>query len=251
MTKRTQPRSWVELPPKTIERALDGDRAAFEEVYTHYSGIVRGAVASRIRRWPSLSSQMEDILSDIWVQLLADDRKVLRYYDPDRGPFGYFIRLVAATKVSTVLRRQARRSGAAATIVDLPVEYDEEIERVLMQRDFIEALWAEAQTTLKDVDQQLLTQVLVLGRETKEVAAELGLKRDAAYQRINRLRRRLTQIAERLLADGSGTRRSSPDFAAAVLMQALVVLPTLTLGAPGSTVGRCFNPDVSSVSPKG
>jgi DNA-directed RNA polymerase specialized sigma24 family protein len=234
--------AWVELDPTTIQRALDGDRAAFTVLYRHYRGVVRGAVAARVRAWPSVTSQLEDILGEVWVQMLADDRRALRLYDPTRGELGYFIRLLAASRASTAIRRRMRQ---AAPLVPVDPDATEEIERAMLQRDFIEALWAKARPLIKDVDEELFVRVMVLGREAKEVALELGLRQDAAYQRIARLRSKLLRVAAELLAEEPGARPLAVERVQAVVTRALVLL---VLSSP--TVADDSNHDASDgVSP--
>jgi DNA-directed RNA polymerase specialized sigma24 family protein len=201
MKSKGKPCARVELAPITIQRALEGDRAAFARLYRHYRSIVRGAVAARVRAWPTMTSHMDDILGDVWVQMLADDRKALRCYDPRRGAFAYFIKLLAASRASSVIRRRASRKRQP-----VPVETgtEDQIEHVLLQRNFLETLWASAQPLIKDVDEELFVRVMVMGRETKEVALELGLGQDAAYQRITRLRDKLVCLAGKLRADERG-----------------------------------------------
>ena len=213
--------AWVELDPPTIQRALGGDRAAFTELYRHYRGVVRGAVAARVRVWPSVTSQLEDILGEVWVQMLADDRRALRLYDPQRGELGYFIRLLAASRASTAIRRRLRHATQLA-----PVDPDatEEVERAMLQRDFLEVLWAQARPLIKDVDEELFVRVMVLGREAKEVARELGLGQDAAYQRIARLRSKLLRLAAKLLEEEQGARPLPVERVQAVVTRALVLL---------------------------
>jgi DNA-directed RNA polymerase specialized sigma24 family protein len=213
-------REWVELDPHTIQCALDGDRHAFTKFYRHYCGVVRGAVAARLRMWPAMASQLEDVLNDVWVQMLANDRRALRHYDPQRGELGYYLKLLAASRTSTVIRTRMRQQARLA-----PVDPDasEEIERALLQRDFIEALWAKARPVIKDVDEQLFVQVMVMGREAKEVAPELGLAQDAAYKRISRLRSNLLKLAAQLLTEGPA-RPVSDLQVQAVITRALALL---------------------------
>lgn len=221
LRRREKPREHVELDPHTIQRALDGDRAAFTKLYQHYAGVVRGAVAARVRAWPSMTPQLEDVLSEVWVQMLANDRRALRRYDPSRGELGYYLRLLAASRASTVLRSRARQQALLAPV---DRESTEEIERALLQRDFLETLWAKARPLIKDVDEALFVRVMVMGREAKEVAPELGLGQDAAYQRLTRLRAKLLQLAAQILADEQTARPASAAHVQAAISRALVVL---------------------------
>lgn len=233
LRRRRTPGEHVELDARTVQRALDGDRAAFATLYRHYAGVVRGAVAARVRAWPSMTSQLEDVLSEVWVQILANDRRALRRYDPARGELGYYLRLLAASRASTVLRSRARQQ---APLAPADPESTEEIERALLQRDFLEALWAKARPLIKDVDEALFLRVMVMGREAKEVAAELGLHQDAAYQRLTRLRSKLVGLAAEILEDDRKARPASARAQAAI-SQALAVLllpvPALDLDRPG------------------
>lgn len=230
LRRREKPRTWVELDPRTIEQALEGERTAVAKLYRHYAGVVRGAVAARVRMWgPSMTCQLEDVLSEVWLQILANDRRALRCYDPKRGELGYYLRLLAASRAATVLRSRGRQQALLAPVAP---ESTEEIERALLQRDFLEVLWAKARPLIKDVDEQLFVRVMVMGREAKEVAAELELGPDAAYQRLTRLRAKLLQLAAQILADEHGARPPSSAQVQAALSRALVVLllPTPAAG---------------------
>lgn len=240
LRRRTASREWVELDARTIQRALDGERAAFATLYRHYAGVVRGAVAARVRAWPSMTSQLEDVLSEVWVQILANDRRALRGYDPARGELGYYLRMLAASRASTVLRSRARQQALLAPVA---AESTEEIERALLQRDFLEALWAEARPLIKDVDEALFMRVMVMGREAKDVAPELGLHQDAAYQRLSRLRSKLVQLAARMLEDERGGRAQAQAAISRVLALLLLPAPAIDLETP--TISRR---DVSSVA---
>jgi hypothetical protein len=168
-----------------------------------------------------MTAQLEDVLSEVWVQILANDRRALRRYDPARGELGYYLRLLAASRAATVLRSRARQQALLAPV---DPQSTEEIERALLQRDFLEALWAAARPLVKDVDEALFVRVMVMGREAKEVAPELGLGQDAAYQRLARLRSKLLQLASQLLADERMARPPTAAQVQAAISQALVLL---------------------------
>jgi len=240
--RRPTTRAWVELDSLTIQRALDGDRAAFTKLYRHYGGVVRGAVAARVRAWPAVASQLEDILGEVWVQMLADDRRALRLYDPRRGELGYFIRLLAASRASTAIRKRVRQQAQLAVAEP---DMTDEIERAMLQRDFLEALWAKARPLVKDVDEELFVRVMVMGGEAKAVALELGLGQDAAYQRIARLRSKLVRLAAELLEEERGARPLPIERVQAVVSRALVLLVIASAPA-GDEPGRDASGGVSS-----
>ncbi len=56
----------ADLPRDVIERALDGEPAAFRKLYESYDPTVRWAVGLRVYRWPTLVPQLEDIVQDVW-----------------------------------------------------------------------------------------------------------------------------------------------------------------------------------------
>ena len=82
-----------ELPPERIDAALGGDRVAFTELYRCYAPRVRASVATAIRFRAELAPYLDDILGEVWARFLADGCRQLRSYDPERGAFGYYLRL--------------------------------------------------------------------------------------------------------------------------------------------------------------
>ncbi len=202
-----------DLPIGTIHAAIDGSDAAFRLLHRCYSPQVYRAVVSRVRHRPSLNEHVDDLVNEVWAYLIANDRQVLRNWDPALSPFGCYIALISARKVGHLVRRTQSGSVEVPTPDMLCFRDDRDLESSLICRDFITRLWVRVETLLGDVDRQLLDRAL-LGRERAcDVAAALGLSASNAYQRTRRMRIKINTMA-RSLADERRIGRRTAGLAA-------------------------------------
>ncbi|MCX4240445.1 RNA polymerase sigma factor [Paraliomyxa miuraensis] len=189
-----------ELPRERVARALAGDRVAVAELYTTYDPAVRSAVVAAIRHRADLESELEDFISETWARFVADGCWRLRSYDPQRGTFGYYIRMRAfATARSLASKREHRMQTVALTDPRLVLDGDDGLENWVLSRDELERLWTALRERLGEIDLALFRSVFAEGRLVREVAGELQLTEAAAYRRCHRLRQKIESIASELL----------------------------------------------------
>jgi RNA polymerase sigma factor (sigma-70 family) len=196
------PSKYPELPPERIAAALAGDRAAFGELYRCYGLRVRAAVATALRFRAELASYLDDILSEVWTRLLADGCRQLRSYAPERGAFGYYLRMRAWALARMLAAQYLRRAELVAfddPFVSLFAE--DGLEGRLEGRNALERLYEAVRAQLGAVDLALFERVYVEGQRIDEVGQALGLRKDAAYRRSHRLREKIQRIAD-ALAEG-------------------------------------------------
>lgn len=220
MTKGKQRPQAPDLPPQVIARALDGDRVASRQFYDAYDPTVRWAVAMRVRRWPELVPRFEDLVQEVWMELLRNGGKRLRYYKGDRGlSFRGFLGFIAARhgwrRARVVLARDERDAVVAG---DLGSEQDEQDALDLLQRlieaDLFERLNERVDTELDEVEQKIFHDNLVEGETLRAIAQRLGLKEAAVQQRKKRLYDKLRALVSELLGEPVVT---SPEQVAMVL----------------------------------
>ena len=192
--------TFPELPRERVARALAGERAAIGELYTTYDPAVRAAVVAAIRHRPSLEGELEDFVSEIWARFVEGGCWRLRSYDPERGAFGYYLRMRAFATARALMSQRALRTHTV-TLTDPLVALlgDDGLEGRVLGRDALERLWAALKERLGEADLALFQGVFVDGRLVREVAAELGTTEAAAFRRSHRLKEKIERIAAEVI----------------------------------------------------
>ena len=99
-----------DLDLEIVERALLDPRGPeFVLLHERYDPLVRWAVGYRVLRWPELTSSFEDIVQEVWLQLLRYRQRRWLGYDPTRGiAFGAFLALIAGRHGWKLAKRRLR-----------------------------------------------------------------------------------------------------------------------------------------------
>lgn len=225
-----------DLSPAVIERALDGDAAAFNQFHRRYDPTVRWAVGIRIYCWPQLVPQLEDIVQEVWLELTRRRCKRLRYHDPERGiPFWRFLALISTRYGWKIAKREL---GHPEVELEDVLDDDDGWDFIMriMHADFLDRLAEHVEKELGKDDRALFEGYYVRGEKLKDVGARLDLNENATYKRKERLQKKLQALGEELLRDSPP--KIPPDMVA-VLLAAFV--------ATGSGE-RSFGEPVGSVS---
>lgn len=220
MTKGKQRPQVPDLPPDVIARALDGDRMALRQFYDAYDPTVRWAVAMRVRRWPELVTRFEDLVQEVWLELLRNGGKRLRYYTGDRGTsFRNFVGFISARygwrRAKVVLARDERD---ALVVEGMGAEAEEldtlDLVQRLIETDLFEQLSARVDAGLDEVERRIFHDHFVNGETLRAITKRLGLKDSTVQQRKRRMFDKLRALAGELLGEPVTT---SPEQAAMVL----------------------------------
>lgn len=231
---------WKELPPDRIDRALAGDRHDLDALVQWYWPVVWSAVAARVRGVAGFAVEMPDLVSGVWLELLRNDRRRLRYYDGSRGELGYFIRLQAGQIAWSLITRRFERPHVAYDASLEPA--DEGVEPRMLERDFLERLAHRAKAHLGASDWALLNAAFIEGLSSEEIAARTGKKVETIYQQKYRLGPKLEALARALLEeDRPGTQPPTP---IAQLLLASLLGPWL---AASTTSARTSEPHADAV----
>lgn len=207
-----------DLPADVIARALDGDVVAFGAFYRRYDPNVRWAVGLRIYRWPKLVPELEDIVQDVWCELIKKGGKRLRYHDPARSaPFSRFVGLVS---LRLAWRIGKKRLGHPEIDPGEVLDDGEVFEERLMAADVLDRLCALAKKRLDATDWALVEGYFVRGEQLKDVGAQLGMSENATYKRNERLQKKLQRLADELLGEAHP---KAPGDLVAIAMGALVL----------------------------
>ncbi|MCH9688233.1 MAG: sigma-70 family RNA polymerase sigma factor [Deltaproteobacteria bacterium] len=188
----------VDLDAVVIERALAGQRTYFRRFYDRYAGTVRLAVGRRVRRWPTLAPMLDDIVQEVWAQLLRRQGKLLRYFAPERGtPFWRFLALVSG-RLGWQIAKQRLDRPAERHLGGI-AQPRSEIGSSVVDRDLLQRITRLVNEQLGPDDQVMFEEHYLRGETIKHVGAQLGLCENTAHQRKHRLAKKLMRMREQLL----------------------------------------------------
>jgi RNA polymerase sigma factor (sigma-70 family) len=212
-----------DVPPDGVAQALAGDEPALRRLVALLTPVIQSRVARGLLRWRTgaasgrdVRQEVEDLTQEIFLHLFADDGKVLRAWQPERGlTLANFVGLVAERQTASVLR-SGRRSPwkedptlaedldglHGATAASGP-------EEIAASREQLQILWRRLAEELSPQGRQLFGLLFLEELPLPEVVARTQLSPDAVYAWRSRLRR----LCRRLLAEESETaplRRTPP-----------------------------------------
>ena len=173
-------------------RSRSGDARAAEEFEHHWRTYAQASLG-----WRLPPDAVDDVLSNFFervYRLLGEDY-------PWRSPFIVYLRTTLLNLTRTHAKRQSIRNSREAELDD-PVGATDELpdsqpspeEAVvrLERRQAIERVLGE----LLPIDRYIVLAHLVEGRSGQEIAAALGMSRDAVYKRLQRGRKKLKSRLE-------------------------------------------------------
>lgn len=171
-----------------VRAALAGDRAAVRALVERLTPAIRARVLRLTRGAGAPGGHaVEDLVSEVWARLLANDAQRLRAYDPSRGKTleGY-VSLIAGQLVVTLVRAaraEKRGSGRAEEPLDAAehvaaVSPDPEQSLVAASG---EGLFAHLEANLSDRGRLVLRLVYVDGLSVADAATALGVTAQVIY----------------------------------------------------------------------
>jgi RNA polymerase sigma-70 factor (ECF subfamily) len=186
-----------------LDAALSGDVKAWDRFCRRYQALIIGCVRRVLRRYGASfdATELADMVAEVWVVILRDDRRKLRQYDPNRGyRLSSWIGLIATNCAIDQLRA---RSAEHSYLEEMPT-----VDRVLVdlsspqsRLEQIEAsrLAQAALERLDAADRDFVVACFHEERSPATLAAELGVSVNTIYSRKFKVRAKLARIATSLL----------------------------------------------------
>jgi RNA polymerase sigma factor (sigma-70 family) len=172
-----------------VRCALAGDRDAMRHLFAHViCPVVERRLAHRVTLARGDRAALLDHVQEVLVHVLERDAAVLRRWDPARGRLEPFIAKVAENLLISRLRRrpppdpsdQMDSEPAATATPEEGAAFSHLVLRLLGE--------------ISDSDAALFRAVYLEELSPDEAAVRLGVSRDAAHKRIQRLRVRLSTM---------------------------------------------------------
>ncbi|MEO1086015.1 MAG: sigma-70 family RNA polymerase sigma factor [Acidobacteriota bacterium] len=181
-----------------LARALDGDPRLLEELIDRLTPVIQvRAARTLVRRLPSASperlrDEVEDLVQEVMMSLFADDARVLRNWDPDRGmSLQNYVGLVAERLVFSVVQSRKKTWPAEFRTheqLDRPAA-DRDPEARFAARQALGQMVERLRGTLSPQGFEIFVLLFVEELTVEDVRARTGLSADAVYAWRSRLRR--------------------------------------------------------------
>jgi RNA polymerase sigma-70 factor (ECF subfamily) len=191
-----------------LRQALAGDEAALRRLVAALTPVIQARVARCLlsrRRGPAagrdVRQEVEDLTQEVFLQLFADQGRVLSTWQPERGlTLLNFVGLVAERQATSILR-SGRRSPwkedpTLAEELDGPATAAEP-EQVTASREELRLLLGRMTEELSPLGRHLFDLLFLQDLPPDEAGRRTGLSADAIYAWRSRLRR----LARRLLVE--------------------------------------------------
>lgn len=199
-----------ELTSALIERSLNGDEAALNELVELLTPVLQARVARILLRHGhhsaprNLRDEVQDMTQEMFLLLFADHAKILRSWNPDRGlSLENFAGLVAERQVTSILRSSKRNPWREdPTLSD---ELDDRApepdpEESAASRDELHALLERLREDLTPEGWHLFDLIFLQELNVEQTSEETGKGPEAVYAWRSRLRRlarqRLAEIRQ-------------------------------------------------------
>lgn len=171
-----------------VSRALAGDRQALRALFAHViCPVIERRLAHRLALSGADRAALQDHVQEVLVHLLKRDAEVLRRWDPTRGALEPYVAKVADNHLISHLRK--RPPPSPSEDLDEEPAANETPEQGAAFSHLVLRLLRE----MNDSDAALFRAVYLEELSPDEAAVRLGITRDAAHKRIQRLRGRLAE----------------------------------------------------------
>lgn len=196
------PRDWTET--ELLARALDAEEAAWTELVRRYRALIYRCITKVTGRCaPGLASvDIDEIFADVLLNLLRDDMRKLRLYDPDRGTkLSSWIGMISVNSAYDYLRSAGRRP--LLDRIDGHVDPAEDLDRSPLDVLIEKERWEHLNGILTGFSERDRTFVRLYYREGLDpasIADAMSISLKTVYSKKHKIRAHL----RRALAQKSG-----------------------------------------------
>jgi DNA-directed RNA polymerase specialized sigma24 family protein len=193
-----------------LNQALSGDVAATRRLVGALMPVVQARVARILVRRRAGSGrdarqEVEDLAQDVFAALFADDGKVLRAWDPERGlSLASFCGLIAERESASILRsgRRSPWTEAATELDELEKSLVEvpDVEVRFSSREQLERLLDRLREALSPRGLELFHRLVVEEESVESVCASTGMSADAVYAWKSRIAKVVRKLAAEMAA---------------------------------------------------
>jgi RNA polymerase sigma-70 factor (ECF subfamily) len=185
-----------------VTAVIAREPAAWPTFFAKYERLVVACIRRALRRYGAAHGEedIEDLVSQTAFNLVKDDYKKLRTFDPTRGyKLSSWVGLIATNTALDALRRRAPTDVWSAASLDdtdpiLPTlaAGDRDPAEALTQKDEVR-LVRQAIDELSESDRLFLEYYYVDELEPEQIAQLMGISLNTVYSRKNKIREKLAR----------------------------------------------------------
>lgn len=195
------------MTPDELSKALGGDRKQVRGLIRKLTVPIQTEVGYAlqrrgIRRGRDPRQEVEDMVHEVFVRLLADDGKLLRAWDPQRGrSLSSYVRMIARTQMATIMRSGRRNPWTedptdAATMEQLGSPREDLLRR-FESAEALDQLLAQLEDHLDERGMMLFRMLWLEECSIEEVTDVTGIGRNAIYAWRFRVRKLVAKLGAR------------------------------------------------------
>jgi RNA polymerase sigma-70 factor, ECF subfamily len=184
---------------RLLDAVLAQDEIAWRELIRRFRGLIYRCITKVLCKYESVLSNedVNEIFSEVCLNLLRDDMKKLRAYDPSRGSkLGSWIGLISINTSYDHLRVTARQpilDRLEGTLVEREDSHPSPLELLLDKER-----WLRLNTLASDFspkDQRFMELYFARGMAPTEVARLMNISVKTVYSKKNKIRNRLVALS--------------------------------------------------------
>ena len=203
-TEKEPPRDWLAMPElELLEAVVERAPGSWAGFYARYERLIISCIKKVLHRYTALygDEDIEDMTNTVCLNLVKDDFRKLRTYDPNRGyKLSSWVGLISTNTAHDALRRREpihsrlddhAEDDAPTEIADGGPSPGDRLER----REEWDALLT-AIRELPDGDRQFLALYYDHEVDPDEIARRMGISVNTVYSRKNKVREKLRKLLE-------------------------------------------------------
>ena len=177
-----------------LDEVLSGDESAWRELLRRFRGLIYRCIHKAIAKFDSVlpSEAADEIFSEVCFNLLRNDMRKLRLYDPNKGSkLGSWIGLISINSAYDHLRTCARQPilDQIDGTPDRPDQAPSPLDRLLCKER--SARLYEMARDFSPRDRRFMELYFNQGMSPAEVAQRMEISVKTVYSKKNKIRKRL------------------------------------------------------------
>ena len=191
------PVALTDIDRELLKRCLSRQPGSWNDFVDRYLGLIYHAVhfTAHLRSAKLGPEDTEDIASEILVQIIADNYKVLREFNGSANLATYLTVIARRICVHELSRRQTVREsikkGETRLLADLPDE-SEAAQKGMERLEEVETLLRK----LKGKDREIVRQFYIEGRTYEEISTDLEIPVNSIGSILSRARVKLRELSK-------------------------------------------------------
>ncbi len=188
-----------------LKFVLRSDARGWAELIRRFRPLIYRCITKVTLKYaPSLgSADLDEIYADVMMQLVREDMRKLRIYNPARGTkLGSWIGMISVNAAYDFLRSAGRRP--LLDKVDGNLDPHEESDRTPLDQLIEKERWEHLNELLSDFtdkDRTFVELYYQRGLEADEIAAEMQISLKTVYSKKHKIRAHLVRVLQNIAGD--------------------------------------------------